>query len=89
MARGYQDSAGIERPTSAADPADEWDPIEPSDTEVLPRRYRGLFVTVAGQLTLVGHNGETMSFAAEVGPLPLRPAKVLAAGTSATVYGVY
>ncbi|MCC6941065.1 MAG: hypothetical protein IT551_05580 [Novosphingobium sp.] len=59
--------------------------ITPSDVTVLPYP-RGLYVGVSGDVAVVmkGKSGAVVFKGAPVGILPIRPAQVLATGTTAT-----
>ena len=87
--RGFRDEAGIHNRSRAVDPADEWEAIVPSDVADLPRKYRALFCTVAGNANLRDFNGNDIVFPLAVGIVPLSPKRVLAGGTNATLVGVW
>jgi len=71
-------------------PASEWFLVTPHDTAFLTVRPRGLYVDVTGTLRVESLNGAIMNLAAAaVGYHPLRPVRIHATGTTATVYALY
>lgn len=66
-------------------PAGRFAAVTPSDGVDLAQVSRALFVGVAGDLAVIGAGGDTVTFAhAPVGYHPIRVARVLATGTTAT-----
>lgn len=71
-------------------PAVEWFAITPHDTNELSVRPRCLYVSVAGDISVVSKLGATMTITVVAGYHPLRPVKVKSTGTTATgIYGLY
>lgn len=67
------------------DPASRWFPITPSDTVDLAEIPKEIYVGGAGNITALGFDGVSGTFAVTAGQiLRIRPARVMAAGTSAT-----
>lgn len=69
-----------------AGPARQWLSVTPSDTVNLPTGCRGLFITVAGDVVLVGSDDVAVTFAgiAAATVLPLGPKRVNSTSTTAT-----
>jgi hypothetical protein len=67
-------------------PAERAEPIIPSDTTDLPRATRALYVGQSGDVVLRMTSGATVAFTGMQGGMiyPLRIARVLASGTTAT-----
>lgn len=62
--------------------------IVPSDTTDLPVRPRVIYCVAGGTVALRDGNGVDLSYTLYAGDiLPLSPVRVLATGTTATVYG--
>ena len=80
-----------ERLTDATVPADRWFAITPNDGEDLAVKPRALFVGTGGNLTLIGADGGSATFAVPDGMvLPFSPHRVMATGTTATgIVGVW
>lgn len=75
--------------TNSSFRASEWYQVTPSDTASLPKGVPGgIRVTVAGSLSMADVNGTVMTVDVEVGDLPYRPTRVMAA-TTATVWALY
>ncbi|SEN49148.1 hypothetical protein SAMN04488003_11849 [Loktanella fryxellensis] len=69
-------------------PAGQHFAIQPSDGADLPRRPRVIYCQTAGTAVLRCEAGVTLSYALVQGQiLPLSPVRVLAAGTTATLFG--
>ena len=65
-------------------PARKWLAVTPSDTDNLPAGVNSLYVTDAGDLALVGSDGNVEVFAADAGSIvPLAPIRVNATATTA------
>lgn len=66
-------------------PADHAASVTPSDTVDLTYTARALYIGADGDVKLITIGGETVTFAnVPVGILPVRAARVLATGTTAT-----
>lgn len=62
--------------------------IVPSDAQAVDPRPRALWCQTAGDLAIEDAAGTRLTYAVQAGQiLPLRPLKVMATGTTATVYG--
>lgn len=71
--------------SNQAAPARSWVAVTPSDTVDLPAGCRGLFVTGAGDLALVGSDNHVEVFPVAAGAvLPLGPIRVNDTDTDAT-----
>ena len=69
-------------------PAERHAAITPSDTLPVDPRPRALWCQTAGDLVIEDRWGTQLSYAVQPGQvLPFRASKVLATGTTATVYG--
>jgi hypothetical protein len=69
-------------------PADRHLAITPSDTAMIVPRPRALWCQTAGNLAIEDQNGTVLNYSVSAGQiLPLRAVRVLATGTTATVYG--
>jgi len=69
-------------------PADRHYAIVPSDGADLPRVPRSVYCAAAGTAVLRDHQGTDLSYTLVAGQiLPVRPVRVLATGTTATLYG--
>lgn len=58
--------------------------VTPSDSTDLTYLPRALWVGGSGDLTVVSVAGDTATFSSASGWMPIRPARVLATGTTAT-----
>lgn len=69
-----------------SNPAQSAQPITPSDTTVLDDATRALFVSGAGNLTVLMMDGQQVTFTAVLAGtiLPVRVTKVFQTGTTAT-----
>lgn len=73
------------RAVSLSGPASDIAPVTPDDTALLPLATAGLYVETGGALVIETVTGETRTITvADFTLLPLRAAKVLAGGTTAT-----
>lgn len=73
---------------SLESPAGSHQAITPSDTADLAIRPRVIYCHEAGTAALRDGAGTTLSYALDAGQiLPLSPVRVLATGTTATLYG--
>ena len=64
--------------------------VVPSDTTALPVRPRALYVNVAGSVVLQDSAGENVSYEVGAGAvLSIRPARVMATGTTAQLIAWY
>ena len=64
--------------------------IVPSDSSDLPVRPRAVYVNVAGTAVLQDNAGETVSYEVGAGAvLSIRPARVMATGTTAQLIAWY
>lgn len=64
--------------------------VVPSDTTDLPVRPRALYVNVAGSVVLQDSAGENVSYEVGAGAvLSIRPARVMATGTTAQLIAWY
>ncbi|TNC73704.1 spike base protein, RCAP_Rcc01079 family [Rubellimicrobium roseum] len=69
-------------------PADRHQAITPSDTAPVVPRPRALWCQTAGDLAIEDRDGTRLTYAVAAGQiLPFRAVRVLATGTTATVYG--
>ncbi|WP_210527341.1 spike base protein, RCAP_Rcc01079 family [Rubellimicrobium arenae] len=69
-------------------PGDRHQPITPSDTLAVSPRPRALWCQTSGDLVIEDCDGTQLSYAVTAGQiLPFRAARILATGTTATVYG--
>ena len=70
-------------------PAVDWFAITPHDTNSLSIKPRALYVSVAGDISVISSKGNTMTITVTVGYHPLRPEIVKSTGTTATgIYGL-
>jgi hypothetical protein len=72
------------REVNIASPLTEWASINPSDSTDLAVRPRALYVGVAGSVVCRSEAGVDVSFNLSAGWHPIRPVRILAAGTTAT-----
>ena len=69
-------------------PADTHFEITPSDSSDVPVRPRALYCRSAGDVALQDGSGQVLTYTVAAGEVLLfRAARVLATGTTATVYG--
>ncbi|MBP1806449.1 spike base protein, RCAP_Rcc01079 family [Rubellimicrobium aerolatum] len=69
-------------------PGDRHRPIMPSDSLPISPRPRALWCQMAGDVVIEDIDGVQLTYAVQAGQvLPFRAVKVLATGTTATVYG--
>lgn len=73
---------------SLADPASRHFAITPSDTEDLAVRPCAIYCNVAGNAVIRDEDGTDLTYALVVGQiLPFRGVRILATGTTATLFG--
>lgn len=73
------------------DPAVDWTLITPNDGADLAQRPRKLFIAATGNLVIRGNSGQSLTLTglAANTQLNLSPLRVMATGTTATVWGLY
>ena len=69
-----------------ATPAREAASVTPSDSTDLDRRTKGVWIGGAGDMSVVMHNGQTVTFAGILGGslLPIAVSRINSTGTTAT-----
>lgn len=76
--------------SSLTSQGESWATVVPSDTVDFPIKPKSLICTVAGNVALVGSNGVVVVFPVTAGQcLNLRPVRVNATSTTATVVAIY
>lgn len=65
-------------------PASNGEEVTPSDSTDLTHVSRGLYIGVAGTISVVMRGGQTLSITVEAGLHPLAVSRVRATGTTAT-----